>query len=320
LGGTVESKQGTNLLKYEESLGAYDEVDMSPAQLADLLANSTVTSNTTWTTSLALGVDVPILAEVVIQGNRYTVVAVCYEGTSVATVPIWYHDWDTLDPCDRSRFEEWESALELASMTESLWTVVLADDFQGTTSANNPLVVHQEPRCNSEDGYQADSNLCFRCQLGHFRTSPTGGCVACPADLYMSYVVFFAGVGVMAVTAIVMIHVTIQASKKKKERLSIMIKVFMSYMQILGWWRASIARGRPPLRTSSPRKVVPPAKARHSFRSNASCGRKISLQMRRPSSSEKSFFSASCRLWLSRCPSSSTRLDTPSPAREYVQC
>jgi hypothetical protein len=237
LGGTVESKQGTNLLKYEEPLGAYDEVEMSPAQLADLLANSTVTSNTTWTTSSALGflgVDVPILAEVVIQGNRYTVVAVCYEGTSVATVPIWYQDWDTLDPCDRSRFGEWESALELASMTESLWTVVLADDFQGTTSGNNPLVVHHEDRCNSEDGYQADGNLCFRCQLGHFRTSPTGGCVACPADLYMSYVVFFVGVGIMAVTAIVMIHVTIQASKKKKERLSIMIKVFMSYMQIAG--------------------------------------------------------------------------------------
>ena len=51
--------------------------------------------------------------------------------------------------------------------------------------------------------------------------------------LWVTYVVMFAGLCVAAGIAVVLIRMTINGSKKKKARMSIMMKIFTSYLQCL---------------------------------------------------------------------------------------
>ena len=94
----------------------------------------------------------------------------------------------------------------------------------------NDIFLYQEKTEECEVGYIG--NLCNKCARGFNRTGKTE-CTPCPVNLWITYVVMFAGLFVAAGIAVVLIRMTINGSKKKKARMSIMMKIFTSYLQLV---------------------------------------------------------------------------------------
>ena len=76
-----------------------------------------------------------------------------------------------------------------------------------------------------------NSNLCNRCE-GSWSRKGKAECQQCPSDLRLT--MFYVGCGAFAVivVAVGMIASTMKSAASEKSRLSMMIKIFMSYLQL----------------------------------------------------------------------------------------
>lgn len=106
--------------------------------------------------------------------------------------------------------------------------IVVEKDEQVTNQQLMFLYKQDDESCEE----RFTGNACRRCAKGYSRSGKTD-CSKCSDNFFLTYLVLFIGFFAAAAVSVIMIKMTIAKSRKKKDLMSIMTKIFTSYMQLV---------------------------------------------------------------------------------------
>jgi hypothetical protein len=125
---------------------------------------------------------------------------------------------------------------------EYVSAIVLMSSYEGPqvysenvgTVSGVPMLIrkkHDEKIEKCGEGF-GDSHLCNRCEKGYSRIGKAG-CSKCPEQLTLSFLYIVAGVLAVMIISIYTIRKTLQSASDPKSTSSMMIKIFLSYTQLV---------------------------------------------------------------------------------------
>ena len=118
--------------------------------------------------------------------------------------------------------------IDVSYNVEAGFKLVLEPDAAIAAENGVKLYLEEPETC----GERFTGNLCNRCAKGYSRQGKTD-CAKCPDSLLLTYAVVVGGFFAAAFIAVMLIKMTIAKSRKKKDRMSIMSKIFTSYLQLV---------------------------------------------------------------------------------------